>query len=355
LTQRTAARPAHSHRTRPAAGGQPCQSSGSIPTSGPSSVIDERTFDCDQAGFVELAVWAGGAAPEATIGVEGSASYGAPVAHHLIAAGFVVREVPPHLSRRERGRSRRPGKSDPGDALAIARVTLREPDLPPVRLEDRSTELGLLADARDDLVHAQTRARNRLHAHLVVLMPGYGRTTAHLISGRQLLAIERVLDGQAGVRAELARALLTEVRDLGRRAAELERSMMALVADHPVLGLPGVGPLTAARLVAETGDVARFRSPAAFAMLAGVAPIPASSGETQRMRLNRGGNRRLNRALYTIALSQAWHHQPAKAYIARKRASGKSWAEAVRCLKHRVSRPVFRLLQAGQLEWARAA
>ncbi len=225
------------------------------------SVIDERTFDCDQAGFVELAAWAGGVAPEGRIGIEGSASYGAPVAHHLIAAGFVVREVPPHLSRRERGRSRRPGKSDPGDALAIARVTLREPDLPPVRLEDRSTELGLLADARDDLVHAQTRARNRLHAHLVILMPGYGRTTAQLISGRQLETIERAIDGQAGGRAELARALLAEVRDLGRRAAELERSMTALVAGHPLLGLPGVGPLTAARLVAETGDVARFRSP----------------------------------------------------------------------------------------------
>lgn len=257
--------------------------------------------------------------------------------------------------RRERGRSRRPGKSDPGDAFAIARVTLREPDLPPVRLEDRSTELGLLADARDDLVHAQTRARNRLHAHLVVLMPGYGRTTAQLVSGRQLETIERVLGGSTGVRAEPARALLTEVRDLGRRAGELERSIAALVAGHPLLELPGVGILTAARLVAEVGDVARFRSPAAFAMLAGVAPIPASSGETQRMRLNRGGNRRLNRALYTIALSQAWHHEPAKAYIARKRAAGKSWAEALRCLKHRVSRPVFRLLQAGQLEWARAA
>ena len=73
------------------------------------------------------------------------------------------------------------------------------------------------------------------------------------------------------------------------------------------------------------------------------------------MRLNRGGNRRLNRALYTIALSQAWDHEPAKAYIARKRAGGKSWAEALRCLKHRVSRPVFRLLQAGQSEWAIAA
>jgi transposase len=316
------------------------------------AVIDERTFSCDPAGFAELAAWAGGVAPEATIGIEGSASYGAPVAHHLVAAGFAVREVPPQLSRRERGRSRRPGKSDPGDALAIARVTLREPDLPPVRLEDRSTELGLLADARDDLVHAQTRARNRLHAHLMVLLPGYGRTVAQLVSGRQLLAIEQALDGQAGVRAELARALLAEIRDLGRRAAELERSMTAVVASHPLLGLPGVGPLTAARLVAEAGDVERFRSPAAFAMLAGVAPIPASSGETQRMRLNRGGNRRLNRALYTIALSQAWHHQPARTYIARKQAEGKSWAEALRCLKHRISRPVFRLLQAGQFESA---
>ena len=318
------------------------------------SVTDERTFDCDQAGFVELAAWAGGVAPEATIGIEGSASYGAPVAHHLVAAGFVVREVPPHLSRRERGRSRRPGKSDPGDALAIARVTLREPDLPPVRLEDRSTELGLLADARDDLIHAQTRARNRLHAHLVVLLPGYGRTVAQLVSG-QLEAIERVLDGQAGIRAELARALLAEVRDLGRRASELERSIAALVAGHPLLGLPGVGPLTAARLVAEAGDVERFRSPAAFAMLAGVAPIPASSGEAQRMRLNRGGNRRPNLALYTIALSQAWHHEPARTYIARKQAEGKSWAEALRCLKHRIARPVFRLLQAGQFESAQAA
>jgi transposase len=107
--------------------------------------------------------------------------------------------------------------------------------------------------------------------------------------------------------------------------------------------------------VAEAGDIGRFRSPAAFAMLAGVAPIPASSGEVQRMRLNRGGNRRLNRALYTIALSQAWHYEPARAYIARRQAEGKSWAEALRCLKHRISRPVFRLLQAGQFESVPAA
>ena len=158
-----------------------------------------------------------------------------------------------------------------------------------------------------------------------------------------------------GVRADLARDLLAQVRALGVRADELQARIAELVAGHPLLGLPGVGILTAARLVAEAGDIRRFRSPDAFAMLAGVAPIPASSGETRRMRLNRGGNRRLNRALYTIALSQAWHHPPAKAYLERQRSAGKSWAEALRCLKHRTSRPVFRLLQAGQREWLVAA
>ncbi len=143
----------------------------------------------------------------------------------------------------------------------------------------------------------------------------------HCHCGRQGIA-------RSAARTEVSNSLLTDVRDLGRRASELERSIAALVVGHPLLELPGVGILPAARLVAETGDVARFRSPAAFAMLAGVAPIPASSGETQRMRLNRGGNRRPNRALYTIALSQAWHHEPANAYIDRKRASGKSWALA---------------------------
>ena len=143
---------------------------------------------------------------------------------------------------------------------------------------------------------------------------------------------------------------MAEVRELGRRALVLRTRIEALVAEHPLLGLPGIGPLVAARLIAETGDVGRFRSPDAFAMLAGVAPIPASSGETRRMRLNRAGNRRLNRALYTIALSQAWSHPLAKAYVERKRSEGMSWAEAIRCLKHRISRPVFRLLQAGQAD-----
>jgi transposase len=317
---------------------------------GLGAVIAERGFRCEPEGLAELVRWARPLAADGRIGVEGSASYGAPVARMLIAAGLQVCEVPPHLSRHERARTRRPGKSDPGDALAIARVTLREQALPPVRLDDRTEELGLLVDAREQLVHAQTQARNRLHAHLVVLSPGYGQTASQLVTARQLDAIEALLSPLEGTRAELAGALLEDVRSLGRQAKELQQRIAHLVAGHPLLQLPGVGVLTAAWLIAEVGDVDRFASPAAFAMLAGVAPIPASSGESQRMRLNRGGNRRLNRALYTIALVQSWHHPPAKVYMARKRSEGMSWAEALRCLKHRIARPVFRLLQAGHDE-----
>jgi transposase len=318
-------------------------------------VIAEHRFDADPAGFAELLTWIRAISPAAMIGVEGSSSYGAGAARYLVAAGLEVREVPPHLSRRERGRTRRAGKSDPGDALAIARVTLREAELPPVRLDDRAEELGLLVDARDAVIAQQTRARNQLHAHLVVLAPGYGRTAAQLVSARQLAAIERLLAPLDGTRASLARDLVAEVQGLGSRADELATRIGRLVAGHPLLQLHGIGAITAARLVAEAGDVRRFRSPDAFAMLAGVAPIPASSGQMRRMRLNRGGNRRLNRALYTVALAQAFTHPPAKAYIARKRLAGKSWAEALRCLKHRIARPVFRLLEQGQRDWAPVA
>ena len=211
---------------------------------GVGAAVDERTFDNDRDGFSALATWAAQVAPGATIGVEGSASYGAAAARHLLEVGFDVREVPPHLSRRERDRSRRPGKSDPGDALAIARVTARETDLPPIRLEDQATELGLLVDAREDLVHAQTQARNRLHAQLVVLLPGYTRTAARLVRAPQLDAIERALGPLAGVRADLARELLAEIRRLGRRATEFEQLIKDRVDGHPLLELAGAGALT---------------------------------------------------------------------------------------------------------------
>lgn len=304
----------------------------------------EQTFANDPAGHAALIDWARLAAPGARIGVEGSAGFGAAAARFLLIAGEDVVEVPPQLSHRERLRSRRAGKSDPGDALAIARVTLREAELPPVRTADWTREIGLLVEAREDLVAEATRVRNRVHADLVVLVPGYGAKAANLVAARHRRTAGRLLRGHRGVQAELARDRLARLGRLLREARVLEVRIGQLVGDHPLRSLPGAGVLVTAKLIGEAGDLRRFRSADAFAMLAGVAPIPASSGQTRRMRLNRGGNRQLNRALYTIALVQAWHHPPAMAFIARKRAEGKTWREALRALKRHLARVVFRLL-----------
>lgn len=311
------------------------------------AVLGEATFVNDPAGHADLAAWAGRVAPGARLGFEGSSTYGAAAARTIERLGMTVREVPPQLSRRERGRTRRAGKSDPGDALAIARVTARETDLPPIRRVDPTTELGLLLAARTDVVTEATRVRNRLHADLVVLVPGYGATAANLVWERHLVTVTRVLRRLPGVHAELARDRLVELRRLQARGQALAGRIGQLIVGHPLLGLPGVGPLTAATLVARTGDPSRFRSADAFAMLAGVAPIPASSGQTQRMRLNRGGNRELNRALHVIATVQARCHPPAQAYVARKVAEGKSRRDAIRCLKRQLVRTVFGLLVEG--------
>ena len=315
--------------------------------------IEERTFANDPLDHRALAAWIGRL--EVVVGIEGSASFGAALARSLVAAGLTVREVPPQLSRRERIRTRRAGKSDPGDALAIARVTLREIDLPPVRLLDRTLELRLLVEAREDLVAEQTRVRNRLHADLRTLLPGYGTAAANLTHARHQRTVGRLLRPLRGVQADLARQRLARLRRLDAEIAALTASLTERVAGHPLLTLCGIGVLVAAKLIGETGDIGRFRSADAFASLAGVAPIPASSGQTQHMRLNRGGNRQLNRALYTIAIVQAAHDGRGRAYIARKRAEGKTGRDAIRALKRQLVRTVFRLLQEGTQSLAAAA
>ncbi len=180
-----------------------------------------------------------------------------------------------------------------------------------------------------------------------MLVPGYGARVANLVWERHLVTVARTLRRRPGVHAELARGRLVELRRLQTESRILVTRIEGLVAGHPLLELPGVGPLTAAVLIAKTGDPGRFRSADAFAMLAGVAPIPASSGQVQRMRLNRGGNRQLNRALHVIALVQARCHPPAGAYIARKTTEGKSHRDAIRCLKRQLARTVFQLLVDG--------
>jgi transposase len=310
--------------------------------------IAEVAFPNDPGGHQAFIGWARSIAPGGTTGIEGSSSFGAPLAQTAQLAGLIVREVPPHLSRAERRHTRRPGKSDPGDALAIARVTAREANLPPIRLPDRTSELRLLLEAREDLVAEATRVRNRTHAHLRVLVPGYGGKVTNLVSIRHRTTVGRLLRGNSSVQAELARALLTRLARLDRESKAFTSRIGLLVAGHPLIGLPGAGPLTVARLIAEVGDIHRFRSADALAALAGVAPIPASSGQIQRMRLNRGGNRRLNRAFYVIAVIQSRFHPPAREYVARRmQVDGKSWREAIRALKRLLVRPIYHLLLQG--------
>jgi transposase len=307
-------------------------------------VLAEATFQNDPAGFESLLTWLTELGGIERIGLEGSSGFGAGAARHLLAVGLAAVEVPPQLSHRERLRTRRAGKSDPGDALAIARVTQREAELPPVRLPDASRELQLIVEAREDLVAEATRTRNRLHADLVVLVPGYGAAAANLVAEKYRKNAGRLLRRLPGVQAELARDRLARLDRLSCEVREFERRISGLVADHPLRSLWGAGPLVTAKLIGEIGDIRRFRSADAFAMLAGVAPIPASSGQTSRVRLNRGGNRQINRALHGIALAQVRTYPPAKAFVARKRAEGKGWLEALRALKRHLARIGFRLL-----------
>ena len=194
----------------------------------------------------------------------------------------------------------------------------------------------------------RTRLANRLHATLVVLAAGYKRDVPNLAGACHREAIAQLLDGLTGVRAELARADLARLRALDAECTALEKQIRALVrrSGSSLPTITGVAAITAAKLLGETGDPRRVHSAAAFALMSGTAPIPASSGQTSRHRLNRGGNRQLNRALHTIALVQARPDPRAQAYVARRVAEGKSRLEALRCLKRHLANVVLRTMLA---------
>jgi transposase len=190
---------------------------------------------------------------------------------------------------------------------------------------------------------------NRLHGHLVILAPGYKRELPReLTEPGHIAAASRFIGRQAGVRADLARAELRRFRELTAEAIALQGQIRALVqvSGSSLPTIRGVAAITAAKLLGETGDPRRLRSAAAFAAMSGTAPISASSGQTSRHRLNRGGNRQLNRALHTIAVVQARCDPRAKAYMAKRMAEGKSRLEALRCLKRHLANVVLRTMLA---------
>lgn len=270
----------------------------------------------------------------------------------LLAAGTRVLRVPPKLMAGARASARTRGKSDPIDALAIARAALREPDLPVAEHTHASRQLKLLVDHREDLVNTRTQTQNRLRWHLHDLDPGLEPKARRLgslgvldeLTGR-LLAL--TVDGVQVTVKRIALELLDDIRGLTVRVRALEGELAGLVAAQApqLLAMPGCGVLTAAKIVGETANARRFRSEACFAMYAGVAPIPASSGRTNRHRLARGGNRQLNAALHRIAVTQIRLVGPGRDYYQRRLQMQNTKMEALRAMKRRLARAVFTRLQ----------
>jgi transposase len=310
--------------------------------------VRSAAFENSPAGHLDLLRWARQAGDLERFGIEGSANLAAGLARRLMAEGEAVFEVPCEMTVRERRRLRRPGKSDPADALAIARVTAREHTLPPARQAGVAEDLKVLSDYRDQLVVERNAEVNRLHADLAIVRPGYARHCRSLVAARALVTANRLLRGDASRRGHVARRRIGRLRQLDRQIAELGEEIAGLVRDSRtgLTDIVGIGPLLAARILGEVGEVSRYPSADHFASANGTAPIPASSGRTDRHRLNRGGNRRLNKALHYMALTQANFEPRAIAYLARKQSEGKTRREALRCLKRRLSDVVYKTLVA---------
>jgi transposase len=315
----------------------------------------ELTATAREPGFRELLSWGRSLDEERIWAIEDCRHVSGSLERFLVAAGERVVRVPPKLMGQSRRRERSSGKSDPIDALSIARAALREgPEtLPAAHLDESALQIKLLLAHREDLVKARSEDQCRLRWHLHDLWPELEIPAGALDRIVWLDRLARKLArAKQGTRVQIARELLNEIRRRTRRAAELQREIGGLVkAKAPeLLELEGCGPLTAAKLIAETTGVERLASDAKFARLAGVAPIPASSGLRVRHRLDRGGNRQLNCALHRIAVTQGRCHAPAREFLAKKQAEGKSRLEALRCLKRHLARRVWRLLVDSERE-----
>ena len=264
----------------------------------------------------------------------------------LLRIGERVVRVPPKMMAGARRSARQAGKSDPIDALAVARAALREPDLPVAQLDGPSREIRLLVDYRESLVKDRTAAQNRLRWRLHELEPGYDPPAGSLNRYQTLDRIEQLLDPHPGVVAEVARREVTRIRELTQEANQLERDITRRVTDlaPSLLAIPGCGALTAGKLIGEAADITRFTNRDAYAMWAGAAPIPVWSANPNRHRLNRGGNRQTNAALHRIAITQARIHPDAQSFIKRRIETCSTKREALRLLKRKLANVVYRNL-----------
>ena len=304
-------------------------------------------------GYERLLRWAEGFGPLRCAGVEGTSSYGAGLARHLRARGIEVLEVerPKHRRRSSRGNLQK--KSDPSDAEAAALAVLAGEASGVPKSGDGEVEMiRALRAARRSAIKARTQAANQLQA-LRVTAPEQLRRRLRGLSTKELVCVAarfRLADDPRDVPTATKFALRSVARRyevLSEEIAELEAHLDRLVAQAApeLVSLPGIGTENAATLLVVAGDnPQRLGSEASFASLCGVAPIEASSGKVVRHRLNRGGNREANRALYTTCLARMRRDRRTQGYVARRTQEGKSKREIIRCLKRYVAREVYRVL-----------
>jgi transposase len=249
-------------------------------------------------------------------------------------------------------------KTDTLDAAAAASVAAAQGDARPVAAEDSSTVLRMLDERRTNLTQQRTRSVNQLHAVLRELLAGGAPTD--LTVDRAMARLARVRPGSAVERArkQIARDLVGDIRRLDAQLKANKAQMVEILAetDTSLAAIDGVGPVVAARLLGRTGRASRFPTSAAFASYCGTAPIEISSGEKVRHRLSRQGDRKLNNALHTIALTQVrMPGSQGRIYYDRKIAQGKTHAEAMRCLRRRLTDHVWRAMIADERRKRRQA
>jgi transposase len=313
-------------------------------------VIDDCTVKARRRSFDDLLRWGRGLGDDCVWAIEDCRHVSGALERFLLARGERVVRVPPRLMAGARKSSRERGKSDVIDAVAIARAAIREglDTLPVAQLDGPERDLRLLVDHRERLVGQRTALINDLRWGLHDLWPEFEIPPRALIHGGwQDRVASRLARAEQSAQVRIARDELRRIRELTRAINALEHELAGLVATlaPQLLAERGCGVLTAAKLIGEIAGADRFSSDAKLARLSGSAPIPASSGQTRRHRLDRGGNRQLNCALHRLAVSKARLDPDAAAYLARKQAEGKTRREALRCLKRHLARRVWKLLR----------
>lgn len=313
--------------------------------------LGDREFPANTAGYRDLVAYVTALGPVRAYGVESTGSYGAGLTRHLLSVGGEVYEV----TRPEKSTRVKAGKSDPIDAYSAAEQVLTGRASGRPKIKTGIVEaLRTVKIPRDSAVRERARAYSQIRDLATTAPPAIHEALIGA-SARRRVAIAAAYRPDPARAHEPAQALKHALRALARRVqaldleiAEADKLITALTtqAVPTLLAMPQIGPQSAAQLVITAGqNIERMRSEAAFAKLTGCAPLPASSGKTNRHRLNPGGDRQANSALYMVVVGRMRNHPETLTYVQRRRAEGLSNPEIIRCLKRHLARSIYRALR----------